>query len=176
MRRFAFSSTGNPIRSVGTVVVQKESSFVWWLTSAAESLFARPVPAACPVPNLLPVRLSPLSPAEPYPAAAAPVAPEFGSISGDRLFSINSGSAERDELRCGLCRRLQPLFVPAAAERPPVVSLERDHSARHQGPSESRRSGIRSPRSGGRGFPWIDESALVATTRKEGFARSVSTV
>lgn len=177
MRRFAFSSTGNPIRSVGTVIVQKESSFVWWLTSPAESLFVRrPVPSACPLPNLLPVRLLPLPLGEPYPAAAAPMAPGFGSISEDRLFRIRSRSAERDEPRCGLCRHLQPLCVPAAAQRPPVVSLDRDPSARHQGAGESCRSGIRSQRSGGRGGPGIDESALVATIGKQGFARSVSTV
>ncbi len=176
MRRFAFSSTGNPIRSVGTVVVQKESSFVWWLTNAAESLFARPVPADCPLPNLLPVRFSPLPLGEPHAAAAAPIAPGFGSISGDRLFRINSRSAGRDEPGCGLCRRRQPVFVPAATERPPVVGLDRDPSARHQGPSESRRSGIRSPRCGGRGGRGIDESALVATSRKEDFARAVCAV
>ena len=176
MRRFAFSSTGNPIRSVGTAVVQKESFFVWWLTSAAESLFAGLVPADCPLPNLSPVRLSHLPLGEPYPAAAPPIAPGFCSISEERLFSIHSRSAERDEPRCGLCRRLQPLFVPAAAQRPPVLSLDCDHSARYQGPSRSRRSGIRSQRSGGRGGPWIDGSALVATIRKECFERSVSKV
>jgi hypothetical protein len=177
MRRFAFSSTGNPIRSVGTVVVQKESSFVWWLTSPAESLFVRrPVSAACPLPNLLPVRLLPLPLGEPYPAAAAPIAPGLGSISEDRPFRIHSRSAERDEPRCGLGRRQQPLFVPAAAQRPPVLSLDRDPSARHQGASEFRRSGIRRQRSGGRGGPGIDESALLATIGKQGFARSVRTV
>jgi hypothetical protein len=176
MRRFAFSSTGNPIRSVGTLVVQKESSFVWRLTSAAESLFARPVPTACPLPNLLPARLSPLPLGEPYPAAAAPIAPGFGSISGDRRFSIHSRSAERDELCCGLCWRLHPLFDPVVAQRPPVLGLDRDHSGRHQGPGGSRRSGIRSQRSHGRGGPWIGESALVATMGKQGFTGSVSTV
>jgi hypothetical protein len=159
MRRFAFSSTGNPIRSVGTVVVQKERSFVWWLTSPAESLFVRrPVPAACPLSNRLPVRLLPLPLGEPYPAAAVPIAPGFGSISEDRPFRIHSRSAELDEARCGPGRRQQPLFVTAAAQRPPILSLDRDPGARHQGASESRRSGIRTQRSGGRGGPGIDES------------------
>lgn len=176
MRRFAFSSTGNPIRSVGTVVVQKESSFVWWLTSAAESLFARPVPAACPFPNLLPVRLSPLPLGEPFPAAAAPIAPGFGSISGDRRFRNHSRSAAREELRCGLGWPLQPLFDPVVVQRPPVLGLDCDRSGRRQGPGGSRRSAIRSQRSGGRGGPGIGASALVATIGKQGFARSVSTV
>src|ERR1700733_5145493 len=164
MRRFAFSSTGNPIRSVGTVVVQKERSFVWWLTSPAESLFVRrPVPAACPLSTRLPVRLLPLPLGEPSPAAAVPIAPGFGSISEDRPFRIHSRSAELDEARCGPGRRQQPLFVTAAAQRPPILSLDRDPGARHQGASESRRSGIRTQRSGGRGGPGIDESALLAT-------------
>jgi hypothetical protein len=77
MRRFAFSSTGNPIRSVGTAVVQKESSFVWWLTSGAESLFACLVYAPRPLPNLSPVNLSHLPLGEPYPQPRHPVPPGF---------------------------------------------------------------------------------------------------
>ncbi len=117
--RIVFSSSGTPTRATGSNRRMLESSvaasFVSGLNGIASALFTTLFPSDCrlcgtPLTNLsrLPVCTECLS-------EMRPIAGGMCSICGERLISPYAFSADNGEPRCGLCRRLEPPFVKAAA-------------------------------------------------------------
>jgi ComF family protein len=115
MRRFAFSSTGDPIRATGAKAVGKENSLVSWLSSAAESLFTTLFPSDCRLCGAPLVNISRLPVCEACLAAVQPISGGTCAICGERMSGPYSLSTDPGEPRCGICRRLEPPFVRASA-------------------------------------------------------------
>jgi ComF family protein len=117
--RIVFSSSGTPTRATGTTAITREGSLFSALASGvngvATALFATLFPADCrlcgsPLRNIsrLPVCNECLS-------AMRPVAGALCSVCGERLDGPYRLSSETGDALCGLCRRLEPPFVKAAA-------------------------------------------------------------
>jgi ComF family protein len=115
MRRFAFSSTGDPIRAPGAKVVAKENPLVSWVNSAAESLFATLFPANCRLCDAPLVKISRLPVCETCLSDIHPIAEGTCVICGERLFLPYTVSGDPNEPRCPLCRRIEPPFARATA-------------------------------------------------------------
>ena len=85
------------------------------MSGAAESLFATLFPADCRLCGSPLIKISRLPVCEDCLFAMRPIAGGVCSTCGERLISPYAFSAEGDESRCGLCRRLTPPFDKAVA-------------------------------------------------------------
>ena len=86
-----------------------------WISGAAESLFATLFPADCRLCGFPLIKISRFPVCEDCLSAMRPIAGGVCSTCGERLISPYAFSAEGDEPRCGLCRRLAPPFTKAVA-------------------------------------------------------------
>ena len=86
-----------------------------WLGSAAESLFATLFPADCRLCGAPLIRISRLPVCQDCLAAIHPIGGGTCAVCGERIFSPYALSSNAGEPRCGQCRRLEPLFIRAAA-------------------------------------------------------------
>jgi ComF family protein len=85
------------------------------VSGAAESLFATWFPADCRLCGSPLIRISRLPVCEDCFFAMRPMAGGVCSVCGERLVSPYAFTAEADEPRCGLCRRLATPFAEAVA-------------------------------------------------------------
>jgi ComF family protein len=81
----------------------------------AESLFATLFPADCRICGEPLIRVSRLPVCENCLGAIHPIEGGLCSICGERLISPHAFAAEHGEVRCGLCRRMEPPFARALA-------------------------------------------------------------
>jgi ComF family protein len=112
----------SPIRATGTASVTKDAkdlaqqpSLVSWVSGMAESLFATMFPSDCRLCGAPLVNISRLPVCEECLSALRPIAGGVCSTCGERLVSPYAFAGEHGEPRCGLCRRMEPPFVRAAA-------------------------------------------------------------
>lgn len=114
-REGVFSSSGDLTREDGSNVAVKQPLFASWVNSIAESLFATFFPSDCRICGAPLVKISRLPVCEDCLAAMRPFAGGVCSVCGERLISPFAFSGPNADPRCGLCRRLEPPFVKAAA-------------------------------------------------------------
>jgi ComF family protein len=93
---------------------------VSWASGIAAGLFATLFPSDCRLCGAPLINISRLPVCEDCLGAMRPIAGGLCSICGERVvspfaFAAEAGSAESGEARCGLCRRLEPPYVKAAA-------------------------------------------------------------
>jgi ComF family protein len=81
----------------------------------AESLFATLFPADCRICGEPLIRISRLPVCATCLAAIHPIEGGLCSICGERLISAHAFAGEHGEIRCGLCRRMEPPYARAAA-------------------------------------------------------------
>ena len=81
----------------------------------AESLFATLFPADCRICGEPLIRISRLPVCGTCLDAIHPIEGGLCSVCGERLISPHAFSAEHGEVRCGLCRRLEPPYTRAVA-------------------------------------------------------------
>jgi ComF family protein len=122
--RIVFSSNGSPIRATGTRVVAQDNPWVSWASGIAAGLFATLFPCDCRLCGAPLINISRLPVCEDCLCAMRPISGGLCSICGERLVSpfvfstepsTDTRSAESAEVRCGLCRRLEPPYVKATA-------------------------------------------------------------
>ncbi len=85
------------------------------VSGVAESLFATLFPSDCRLCGAPLVNISRVPVCWPCLADIHPIAEGVCSICGERLFSPYALSGGTGDARCGLCRRIEPLFVKAVA-------------------------------------------------------------
>ena len=93
----------------------KESPFVSWASSIAEGLFATLFPADCRLCGTPLVNISRLPVCKECLSAVRPISGDTCSICGERLATPYTILGVQGELKCGLCRRLDPPFAKAVA-------------------------------------------------------------
>jgi ComF family protein len=123
--RIVFSSNGTPIRATGTRVVAYDNPWVSWASGIAAGLFATLFPSDCHLCGAPLVNISRLPVCEDCLGEMRPISGGLCSICGERMvspfaFAAESCSTEAHcpesaEVRCGLCRRLEPPYVKATA-------------------------------------------------------------
>ena len=118
--RVVFSSSGTPIRATRTRDVQPDNPWVSWASGIAAGLFATLFPSDCRLCGLPLTNISRLPVCEDCLGAIRPIAGGLCAICGERLvsplaFAAEGSSAEAGEVRCGLCRRLEPPYIKATA-------------------------------------------------------------
>ncbi len=91
------------------------ASFVSGLSGVASALFTTLFPSDCRFCGTPLTDLSRLPVCQECLSDIRPIGGGICSICGERLISPYAFSAENGEPRCGLCRRLEPPFVKAAA-------------------------------------------------------------
>jgi ComF family protein len=115
--RLVFSSSEDPIRATGTPVLTRDSSLASTLVSSlsvvAESLFATLFPSDCRLCHTPLVNISRLPVCLRCLAEIHSITDGVCSICGERVFSPHAPNAA--EIRCDLCRRMEPPFVKAVA-------------------------------------------------------------
>ena len=107
-----------PTRATGTKETKdlaNQSSLVSWVGGLADSLFATLFHSDCRLCGAPLVNISRLPVCEECLSAMRPIAGGVCSICGERLVSPYAFSGEHGEARCGLCRRMEPVFTRAAA-------------------------------------------------------------
>ncbi|HVO60642.1 MAG TPA: ComF family protein [Terriglobales bacterium] len=85
------------------------------LTSAAESLFATLFPADCRLCSSPLTKISRLPVCEECLASVRPITGGLCSICGERILSPYAFADAQEAPLCGICRRLKPAYVKAAA-------------------------------------------------------------
>ena len=123
--RIVFSSNGTPIRATGTRVVAHDNPWISWAGGIAAGLFATLFPSDCRLCGAPLINISRLPVCEDCLGEIRPITGGLCSICGERLvspfaFAAEPGSTpahspEPVEVRCGLCRRLEPPYVKATA-------------------------------------------------------------
>lgn len=113
--RIVFSSSRNLIRATRAKVVAAGYCFVPWAEQAAESLFATLFPSDCRLCGTPLIKISRLPICEDCQEAMRPIAGGVCSVCGEGLISPYAFSDNQAELRCGLCRRMDPPFAKPAA-------------------------------------------------------------
>ena len=117
--RIVFSSSVTPTRATGTTAITREGSLFSAFTSAvngvAAALFATLFPADCRLCGNPLRNVSRLPVCNECLAAMRPVAGARCSVCGERLDGPYRLSSGNGDALCGLCRRLEPPFVKAAA-------------------------------------------------------------
>ena len=118
--RIVFSSSGTPIRTTGARVVAPDNPWTSWASGIAAGLFATLFPSDCRLCGLPLINISRLPVCEDCLSAMRPIAGGLCSICGERVvsplaFAAEETCAESGEVRCGLCRRLEPPYVKATA-------------------------------------------------------------
>ena len=103
----------------------QDNPLVSWASGVAAGLFATLFPSDCRLCGAPLINISRLPVCEDCLGAMRPIAGGLCSICGERLVSpfafageccsVEAGSAESGETLCGLCRRLEPPYVKAAA-------------------------------------------------------------
>jgi ComF family protein len=86
-----------------------------WAGKIAESLFAVLFPSGCRICATPLVNISRLPLCQECLDATLPISGGVCSICGERIFSPHAFADGQNESRCGLCRRIEPAFAPAAA-------------------------------------------------------------
>jgi ComF family protein len=86
-----------------------------WTIQLAESLFAVLFPSDCRVCGAALVNISRLPVCHECLDAMRPIEGGVCATCGERLFSPYAVASTPNEARCGLCRRIEPVFVRAAA-------------------------------------------------------------
>ena len=114
-RRSVFSSSGDQTRANAARIAAKESPFVSWASSIAESLFATLFPADCRLCGTPLVNISRLPVCKECLSAVRLIGGGTCSICGERLTTPYAVSGVHGEPKCGLCRRLDPPFAKAVA-------------------------------------------------------------
>ena len=86
---------------------------VSWAAEAAESLFATLFPADCRICGEPLIRISRLPVCEGCLASIHPIAGGLCAICGERI--VSGYALESEDIRCGICRRIDQPFAKAAA-------------------------------------------------------------
>jgi ComF family protein len=86
-----------------------------WVGQIAESLFTVLFPSDCRICGAPLVRISRLPLCQECLDAMRPISGGVCTICGERLFSSYAFADGAGEARCGLCRRIEPVFARAAA-------------------------------------------------------------
>jgi ComF family protein len=86
---------------------------VSWAADVAESLFATLFPADCRICGEPLIRISRLPVCEDCLESIHPIAGGLCAICGERI--VSAYALESEDIRCGICRRLDPPFAKAAA-------------------------------------------------------------
>ena len=86
-----------------------------WAQQIAESLFTVLFPSDCRICGTPLVRISRLPLCQECLDAMRPISGGVCTICGERVFSPYAFAGAEGEARCGLCRRIEPLFARAAA-------------------------------------------------------------
>jgi len=86
-----------------------------WARRTAESLFAVLFPSDCRICGVPLVRVSRLPLCQVCLNAMHPISGTVCTLCGERLFSSFVVAGPQGEVRCGLCRRLEPVFARAIA-------------------------------------------------------------
>ena len=113
--RVVFSSSEDLTRAARAKVVAAETSFVSWMTFAAEGLFATLFPSDCRLCSTPLVKISRLPVCEECLLSIRPMAGRVCGHCGERLIGPYQLADEHGEAICGLCRESEPVFVKAAA-------------------------------------------------------------
>ena len=95
--------------------VRQTSSHRGWARKIAESLFAVLFPSDCRICGTALVKISRLPVCQECLEAMSPIAGGVCAVCGERLFSSYAVAGSEGEVRCGLCRRVEPAFARAAA-------------------------------------------------------------
>lgn len=112
---------GPPIASASSGIHSRRDqvSRIWferiWTGQIAESLFAVLFPSDCRICATPLIRISRLPVCQECLDAMRPITGEVCATCGERLFSSYAIAGARGEPRCGLCRRVEPVFARAAA-------------------------------------------------------------
>ena len=88
---------------------------VSWAAEVAESLFATLFPADCRICSEPLIRISRLPVCDACLESIHPIEGGLCSVCGERIVSAYALDNASGEVRCGICRRLEPPFVKAAA-------------------------------------------------------------
>ena len=88
---------------------------VSWAAEVAESLFATLFPADCRICGEPLIRISRLPVCESCLDTIRPIAGGLCTLCGERIVSAYALQDASGDIRCGLCRRLEPPFAKAAA-------------------------------------------------------------
>ena len=116
VRRVVFSSSRDLDRTRFAAGVSKVEAVVFsCLSSAAESLFATLFPADCRLCGSPLTKISRLPVCDDCLASVRPMSGGLCSICGERIASPYAAMGAHGEPVCGLCRRLKPAYVKAAA-------------------------------------------------------------
>jgi ComF family protein len=94
---------------------RKGPAVVAWAAEVAESLFATLFPADCRICSEPLIRISRLPVCDACLESIHPIEGGLCSICGERIVSAYALDHVGGEVRCGICRRLQPPFAKAAA-------------------------------------------------------------
>jgi ComF family protein len=115
-RRVVFSSSRDLERTRFAAGISRvEAVVASCFTGAAESLFATLFPADCRLCGAPLTRISRLPVCEDCLSSVRPMTGGLCSICGERISSPYAVLDNHGEAQCGLCRRLKPVFVKAAA-------------------------------------------------------------
>jgi ComF family protein len=88
---------------------------VSWAAEAAESLFATLFPADCRICGEPLIRISRLPVCDNCLGTIHPIGGGLCTLCGERIVSAYALQDDSGDIRCGLCRRLEPPFAKAAA-------------------------------------------------------------
>jgi len=99
----------------GEMSVSRVRSGHGWTAQIAESLFAVLFPSDCRVCGTALVKISRLPVCQDCLDSMNPIAGGLCAICGERLFSSYAAASAEAQARCGLCRRIEPVFARAAA-------------------------------------------------------------
>lgn len=112
MGEVVFSSSGDLTRAKLAETQSRLSSF---LTTAAEGLFATLFPSDCRLCGAPLIRISRLPVCEQCLEAVRPISQAICEVCGEVVPGPYGLANAGGEMRCGLCRRLEPVFERAAA-------------------------------------------------------------
>ena len=113
--RVVFSSSEDLTRAARAKVVAAESSFVSWMTVAAEGLFATLFPSNCRLCGTPLVNISRLPVCKECLLSIRPIQGRVCAHCGERLIGPYQMANEHGEAVCGACRQSEPAYEKAAA-------------------------------------------------------------